>query len=105
MEYVSLGSEAREEAYLEMYLPDASKRPAFRQDETPRNRAIVDSEGVWLHTEKEDAFIETLKGSFPWYNRHWEPSRTAWRVEGAENIRSAIGIFKTFFPEGVVIHE
>jgi hypothetical protein len=78
-------------------------RPGFSQSNKPaRTRAVIDSDGVWLHTPKDDAFIEALKGWFKWYDRYWEPSETAWRVVGASNIESAIGLFKTFFPEGEV---
>jgi len=83
----------------------ALRRPAFSKPERPRNRAVVDSEGVWLHTEYTEEFVEALKGSFEWFSRRWVPERTAWRIDGPENIRSAVGLFKTFFPEGVVIDE
>lgn len=88
-----------------MLVIDPRKRPKFPERPSTRNRAIVDNEGVWLHTEYEAGFVETLKEAFPWFNRYWVPERTAWRVEGAHNIRSALGIFRTFFPEGVIIDD
>lgn len=86
-----------------MLMVDPRLRPSFPKREAPRNRAIVDAGGVWLHTEYTAEFVDAIKASFDWYNRYWEPSRTAWRVEGPENVRSALGLFKTFFPEGVII--
>lgn len=86
--------------------PWVSQRPKFSQSKLPsRNRAIVDAGGVWLHTEYDEGFVETIKGSFPWFARYWSPADTAWRVEGPNYTKSAIGIFKTFFPEGEVINE
>ena len=86
--------------------PWVAMRPRFSQERLPsRNRAVVDSSGVWLHTEYDEGFIETLKGSFPWFTRYWSPADTAWRVEGPNYIKSALGIFKTFFPNGEVIQD
>jgi hypothetical protein len=82
-----------------------NQRPKWPDRPRPRNRAIVGPQGVWLHTEYEEGFVETLKDAFPWHARYWVPEKTAWRVEGPENIRSALGIFKTFFPEGTVIDD
>lgn len=84
----------------------ARKRPAFSQSKLPaRNRAVVDSDGVWLHTEYEGGFIEVLKEFFPWYTRRWHPEKTAWRVDGPGNIAEALSIFRMFFPEGEVIDD
>ena len=87
--------------------PDLARlRPAFSQSKLPpRNRAVVDSEGVWLHTEWEGGFIECLKEFFPWHSRRWVPEKTAWRIDGHGNIPSALGVFRTFFPDGVIIDE
>lgn len=83
----------------------AKLRPPFSQSKLPaRNRAVVDSDGVWLHTEYEGGFIEILKTFFPWHSRRWHPEKTAWRVDGHGNIEQALGIFRMYFPEGEIIN-
>lgn len=81
------------------------KRPDFHRTDQPRNRIVVDSFGAWLHSEYDEGFVEAIKATFKYHDRYWSPERTAWRVEGEHLIREAIGLFKTFYPEGTVIDE
>lgn len=82
------------------------RRPAFSQANiTPRTRVVVDSGGTWIHTPMDENFVEALKGFFKWGSRHWVPEKTAWRIDGLENVDNAIALTQTFYNDVVVIDE
>lgn len=74
--------------------------PETQPQEEPEAEAsvFIDSDGAWLQTPKDDAFLEAFKMLVPWSGRAWVFLERSWFVT-EEYSKNATELVKLFFAD------